>query len=197
MDELTLGADFPAVTEQEWRDLVDRVLTRGGGARRRGSRGSSDSSRRPRTGCASSRSTRRRSPPRRRIRACPGSRRTRGDRRRSATARAAGTSASVSWPVTMPTATAMQVRDELERGATSIVLDVAHQPVDGRRARRRSPRAADARARRRAGIGRRPPTRWPRCGRAAASRPTQRRPCSAPIRSVSGPPVGEGSTSPR
>ncbi len=29
MDELTLGAEFPAVTEQEWRDLVDRVLTRG------------------------------------------------------------------------------------------------------------------------------------------------------------------------
>jgi len=128
MDELTLGADFPAVTEQEWRVLVDRVLTRGG------ARG--DAATRFERLVTTTEDGLRIEPlytatipappsdpglpglaPYTRGRTPLGSRARGWDVRQRVVA---GDDAE---------ATAMQVRDELERGATSIVLDVRTKPL--------------------------------------------------------------------
>jgi len=128
MDELTLGADFPAVTEQEWRVLVDRVLTRGGthgdaatrferlvtttedGLRIEPLYTATIPAPSPDSGLPGLAAYTRGS--------TPLGHRARGwDIRQRVVA---GDDAA---------ATAMQVRDELERGATSVVLDVRTNPL--------------------------------------------------------------------
>ena len=126
-ETLSLGSDFPPVSEEQWRRLVDQVLTRGAAdadpdaAAHRFERfvtTTYDGLRVEPLYTAVDARTRagRRTP---RARAVHPRHQT---ARR--TARQAGTSASASLAADDDAGTALQIRDELERGTTSIVLDL-------------------------------------------------------------------------